>query len=237
MSSQRRHPRLGIFQARSLSTASFLDYKKSNFVSPPLSLASFSSDSSKLFHLRWVHRPTCQVSPEGPAPRVLRREEERTCLNEGGGERSKSELGEPNFSAARELESRGARERSGPKPAAPEPPTPPPSARRCGDSAGGGGGGREAGRGRQTLPTRLRARNGRGSRRPERTATRAAGAGDSAPRLTPVSPNHQSEGSSDFTSQRSDRSELSAAPGQGLAHRHLPVPPPTHHLQTLPTHW
>lgn len=190
-----------------------------------------------LSHPRWVHGPTCQVSPECPAPHVPQREEERTCLNEGGGERSKSELGEPNFSAAPELESRGGRVRSGPKPAAPEPPTPPPSARRCGDSAGGGGGGREAGRGRQTLPTRLGARNGRGSRRPERRATRAAGAGGSAPRLTPFAPSHQSEGSSDFTSRRTDWSGLSAAPGQGLAHRHPPVPPPSHHLQTLPTHW
>lgn len=181
--------------------------------------------------------PPAKSALGAPAPRVLRREEERTCLIGGGGERSKSELGEPNFSAARGLESRGARESSGPKPAVPDPPTPPPSARRCGDSAGGGGGGREAGRGRQTLPTRLGARNGRGSRRPERKATRAAGAGGSAPRLTPAVPSHQSEGSSDFTSGRTDRSELSAAPGQGLAHRHLPVPPPSHHLQTLPTHW
>lgn len=182
--SQERQPRLGIFQALALSTAPFLDYKESNFLSPPPS--SSGSSSKLLSHLRGVHRPTCVVSPASPAPHVPRREEERTCLNVGGGERRKSELGEPNFSAARQLESRGARERSGPKPAAPEPPTPPPSARRCGDSAGGGGGGREAGRGRQTLPTRLGARNGRGSRRPERRATRAPGAGGSC--LTPVAP-------------------------------------------------
>lgn len=172
---QKRQARPGIFQALALSTAPFLDYKKSNFLSPPsappplLGVAVLNASPT----LGGCTDPPARSALRAP-PIGARREEGKNLPKRRGWGKKQVRAREPNFSAAE------TREHNGPKPAAPEPPTPPPSVRRCRDSAGGGGGGPEAGRGRQTLPTRFGAQNSRGSRRPERGARGHRGRGSPA---------------------------------------------------------
>lgn len=209
----------------------------SNFLSPPLILAWARRGGSKVLppnsrsvvptHLPALPRP----APPHTCGRGRRKEPASTW---GGGGDEGKQVGAWESQTSRQPRSRsGGSGAAAESPASREPPTPP-LGEEGAETPLGAEEEEEAGRlrgGRQTLPTRLGARSGRGSRRPARRARRAPGAGGSAPRLTPVPPPGKVTAPGTLEPADGPTAIASRAGSRACPGRPLPAP------QALRTHW
>lgn len=112
LGSQKRQAKLGIFQALALRTAPFLDYKKSNFLSPPSAppplLGVAVLNASPTFS--GLTDPPARSALRAPPIRARREEEKNLPKRRGWGKKQVRARG------AKLLSSSGTREHSGPKP-------------------------------------------------------------------------------------------------------------------------